>query len=87
MKSKELKLKFKKSYAGSYEAVGTYKGQEVSVFVEGYSEGGFYYSIHINDSYVDGDGWIGLRKKDILELIDRQVMWKVDEMIEQQNNY
>lgn len=85
MKSKELKLKFKKSYEGSYEANGTYKEHKVTVLVERYSEGGFSYSIHINDSYIDGDGWIGLRKKDILSTIDKEVMWKVDEIIEEQN--
>ncbi len=80
-----MKLKFKKSCQGSYEANGTYKNHKVTVLVEGYEEGGFCYSIHINDSYAEGDGWIGLRKKDILEMIDRQVMWKIDEIIEEQN--
>lgn len=75
-----MKLKFKKDYAGCYIGTETYKGYEVEVTLQRFVEGGFGYTINVNGSYSYGDGWIGLRKSDILDFIDESAMWCVNEV-------
>ena len=77
----EFKLKFKREFAGYYIATDTYKGYKVEVTLMKFLGGGFGYDVKIDGCYSWGDGWIGLRKSDILEFIDQTAIECVDERI------
>ena len=82
-----MKLKFKKQYAGVYKANSEYRGFQIDVTLTKFEEGGFSYSIYINGAYSFGDGWIGLRKSDILKDIDQDSKNEVDEKIRQKQQH
>ena len=72
-------LKLKKEYAGQYVAEGIVKGHKVRYEVSTIEGRGFSYDIYIDDARVFGDGWYGLRLKDIKEGMMKDIDSAFDE--------
>ena len=63
-------MKLKKQYAGCYTATAMVDGYKVEVEAnESMDFKGFYYEVRVNGSLVDGDGYSGLRLKDIKQMV------------------
>ena len=69
----------KKVISGQYRGEAIVDGYNVRVEIESYDQGGFSFSWYVNDYFQFGDGWIGLRLKDIKAGLDDDIQYVIKE--------
>lgn len=63
-------MKLQKQYAGCYTATAEIDGYTIEVEANASEEyNGFYYDVRVNGTLVESDGYVGLRLKDIKQMI------------------
>jgi GNAT superfamily N-acetyltransferase len=71
-------LKLRKIISGEYVAKGIVKGHNVEYTISKLEPNGFSYSIYIDGKYVFGDGWVGLRLKDIKSSMMNDIYYAIE---------